>query len=186
MAGEILYRAFRTRGVYANMDAFRRVVGEGMQQTVFPKIVKGLEGQIEHWDVDDQFLEFLPVKLISEAGISIKVFPRGPGVKLWKFKSFGTKEHKVRVKKTHTMRHHRFKRYKPALALPNPGVKRGFGPAPFAPGTVGFRHEVVVPAMAGQFFEKRVADDYKANRQFSRDMEKIVRKAVRAAQKEGN
>jgi len=163
------------------MPAFRRVVGEGMASVIYPALVTQLEDKVSHWKIE---VKFLMTKTLNEKGISVKAFPSGKGAKYWRFRSYGTAEHTVRVKKLNTMRHWPFKRYKPALALPGKGVIRGLGPAPFSPGTVAFRHQVVVRAMPGLFFEKQVALEYKD--EFRRHMENIVRRGVTAAQREGS
>ncbi len=166
--------------MYASMDAFRRVLDDGMTNIVYPKIASRLEAKVEHWEIE---VKMLMTKRVDEKGITIKAFPSGKGARLWRFKSFGTRMHTVRVKKLYTMRNWKFKSYKPALALPFKGVRRGFGPAPFQPGTLGFRYNVIVPKRPGVFFEKQVAAEY--NKEFRRDTENIVRRAVRAAQREG-
>jgi len=177
MGGVVYFRAFRTRGVYANMPAFRRVVGEGMVKTVFPKMQKRLLAKITHWKVE---VKFLMTKLINEEGVSVKAFPSGVGAKYWKWATRGTKGHTIKVKKKHTQKLHRFKRYKPALGIPPKGAR--VRSALRAAG-IAFRYQLFVPARPGKFFEKQVAKEY--NPEFRRDMENIIRRAVRAAQKEG-
>jgi len=177
MGGVVYWRAFRTRGVYANMPAFRRVVGEGMVKTVFPKIQKRLLAKITHWKVE---VKFLMTKLINEEGISVKAFPSGVGAKYWKWATRGTKGYVIKVKKKHTQKLHRFKRYKPALGIPPKGAR--VRSALRAAG-IAFRYQLFVPPRPGKFFEKQVAKEY--NPEFRRDMENIIRRGVRAAQKEG-
>lgn len=177
MGGVIYFRAFRTRGVYANMSAFRRVVGEGMTATVFPKIQKRLQAKVAHWKIE---VKFLMTKIINEKGITVKAFPSGTGAKYWKWATRGTKGHTIRVKKKHTQKFHKFKRYKPALGIPPKGAR--MNPALRAAG-IAFRYQLFVPARPGKFYEKQVALEY--NLEFRRDMENIVKRGVRAAQREG-
>lgn len=177
MGGAIYWRAFRTRGVYANMAAFRRVIGEGMVQTVFPKIEKRLQAKVVHWKVE---VKFLMTKVINEQGIAVKAFPSGTGAKYWKWNTLGVHARTITVKKQFTQKLHKFKRYKPALGIPPKGAR--VRSALRAAG-ITFRYSLKWPGIVPKYYEKQVADEYRPG--FQRDMENIVRRAVTAAQREG-
>lgn len=175
-------RVWRTRGVYANTAAFRRVINKGMINEVAPLLEASMQKRVATWKEPPQFkaLHFVTAK-----GIRLKMIPLGPGAQKWKWVSWGVKGRWRSVKKTSTFRG--YKGYRPALRLRRYAPRTfpgGFFSGPgLKYGPVAYRRRVWWPGITPRYFEKDIINEFR--RTYYRVLENIVRRAVRRAQREG-
>lgn len=182
----VQYRTFRTRGVFSNKQAFRREIENAMTGRVVPLVTSDLQDIAQDLNLP---LTFDPQVKIDEDGISLNFAPQGPRkvVGIWYAVSGGTKRHAIPTKPRPTRRG--VGNYKPALFLAryaprtSPTLRGSYGgPGQYISNPV-YRHHVMHPGIKPRYFERSVA--YNVRKDFYKIMENALRRAVRAAQKEG-
>ena len=176
------YHYFRTRGVYANIGAFQKVLAEAMSKEVVPMIASYAYETVEGWLEPPVFEQFLTV---DRDGIEAGVVPTGPGAQKWNWIDRGVKGRRQRVARPARAGYKpaiRFHRYYP---FTTPGWKFGgagvaSGRAVFVSGVRGYWWPGIAPRnFTGYILEK-------SRPEFRRLMENALRRAVRAAQREGS
>lgn len=178
----LIYRAFRTRGVYANYDAFRDQIALGMTRDVFPLVGRAMSARVENWKHKPNFS---PEHWVSEKGIFLEAIPVGPNAKYWEWVSGGVKGHWITVKNRPTRSGK--KGYKPKLRMykytPKTTVGGGYGgPGTYQP-PARFATRVWWPGIEPRDFESYIVEEVKPD--FRRFMENAARRGVRRMQREG-
>jgi hypothetical protein len=174
------FRAFRTRGRFIDIAAFRRTVFRWMQDTVAPEIIRECRARVANWYTPPEFEAKASMDL---TGIRVHVYPVGPGSDNWRRVSRGVEGHWIKVRKKHTFR--RFKKYKPALRLNRykpktlPSGPYGFDSKRIAP--TGYRQKVWWTGIRPRHFEEYIASTLQF--WYRRDAENMMRRAVRVAQR---
>lgn len=179
---QLYFRAFRTRGVYANIPAFRREFARTFQTKVGPGLAAANAKQVAHWKVAPGFA----IKHdTSAAGISVFVYPKGPAAKVWYWHVKGVKGRTIRPKR------HRQPKYRFRTKGRSPRTKgRGRRPTRAAlrfrgrSGEILFRNKVFWKGIRPKPYPQNAANEYTPT--FYRLMENTARRAVRAAQREGS
>lgn len=175
------FRYFRTRGVYANQEAFVRVLKNAMDNEIGRLMLNYCYRVVENWDELPQFRKHLTVtELMVSAGISV----HGPGGDKWMWVSRGVPGRFIKPSRAAGFG------YKPALMFPgpkywphtSPGWR--FGGAGRFQGKPRFSKGHWWPGIKPRHFEAYVREQSRS--EFRRLMENAARRAVRAAQREGD
>ena len=181
----IYIRRFRTRGVYADVSAFRKETVNSLRRDIDPMIVRELDAIVADWD---NKVTFQVTQTVSAEGITTNVYPTGPGAEIFNMVSRGTKGHTISVVKQSTYRG--YKGYRPALWVrryaprTSPHVAGAFGgPGQFTNAGV-YRRTVYHKGAAPRNFERYVV--LKVRDDFYKFLENALRRAVRRAQREGS
>jgi len=176
----IYFRAFRTRGVYADYPAFREQMYFGLQE-VRHGLVPMFEKTCSHWKKQPTFLSMWN---ITQKGISVDIVPAGDAAPLWWWHNNGVAGRTIRPKR------HRQPRQR---ILAEPRVGRGgrvhrMRTAPRATlrfrgrgGEWVYRRSVEWKGLLRQNWTGKIATEY--NPEFRRIMENAARRGVRAAQR---
>ena len=176
----ILYRKIRSRRLYANVDAFRRVTKSGMVSDVVPVVNKALAKRVRDWKVS---LGFGYSITINAQGTALHVFPEGSGARYWRWVSLGVAGHPIRPRPGRVGKGGR----PPALSIYRYRAKTGVGNR-YGMGSwrrfQGYASYIPWwPGIAARNFEVHAANELRP--EYRRLMENILRRAVRAAKREG-
>lgn len=183
----IYYRKLKSRGVYANVAAFRRTIVEGTIQEVVPMTTKALKARTTGWAYTPDFQYKVDVE---PTGIFTHVFPSGWGEQYWTWVSLGVKGHPIyprrKYSKGFTPRSRKSGKYPAALSIysytpfTTPGGGYGGAGQRYF---VGYRRFVPWwPGIRPRNFEQHVAKELRP--EYLRLMRNMVRRAVRAARRE--
>lgn len=173
-------RSFATRGVYADIQAFRDAIRDGFRKEIHPEVEAVANEITADWKVSPRWDHY---EDITPRAIVEYLYPVGRGSDAWRWVSHGVPGRLIVVKKTWT--HRGIGNYKPTLKLQRyyphtrPGGYWG-GPGMYY-GEPAYRQAVWWPGIAPRNFEWHIArevDHIAAS-------ERIVRRAVRAAQRQG-
>jgi len=175
-------RFFRTRGVYASVDAFREAIEDGANDLLFPMVENAARRVTSHWRVDLEWDQYVS---IDSRAIVHWMYPAGRGANAWRWVSLGVPGRLIVAKKTSTFRG--TGKYKPALKLQRyrPFTRPGgyWGGPGVRYGPVGYRQAVwwtgIAPRNLEYALAQLVLQDHIAI------SERIVRRAVIAAQRQG-
>lgn len=178
------YRSFRTRGVYINYNAFRKTLAEGYRTELFPLVVREAHAITDGWAVQVDWDQDI---IMDAHGITHNMYPSPgtPGERIWNWLTNGVAGHMIVVRKRQTYRG--VGEYKPALKLRRyrpftaPGGFWG-GPGSYY-GPTGYRQAVWWTGIAARNFEEQLG--VKIAPEYVKITEKWMRRAVKAAQKEG-
>lgn len=179
---KLIYRAFRTRGVYLRYSTFRATIKQELEGPIATLIKKSLNKYTTNWKTRPG-MEVGAI--IARKGITLSVLPFGPGVENWRRVSWGVNGHWIQVKKHRTFRG--FKKYKPALRLrryrptTTPGGRWG-GPGHYS-SAVAYRQRVWWPGIFPRNFEERTYRE--VTPEVRRRLENAARRGIRRARREG-
>jgi hypothetical protein len=174
----ILFRPFRTRGVYIDADAFRREIVKEFRSNIGPDLVSMHNETVTHWKVQPVFDARLSV---TSAGIGVDIVPTGDPAQLWWWHVEGVPARTIRPR-----RHRQPKRYYRAKGQRHGGRGRGRRPRAAAlkfTGREGFpvyRRSVEWKGIAAMRHPERIAKRYLNT--FRRRCENAARRGIRAAQ----
>jgi hypothetical protein len=175
-------RFFRTRGVYASVDAFRDAIEDGASDLLFPMVERAARRVTSSWRVDLEWDQYVS---IDSRAIVHWIYPTGRGANVWKWVSQGVPGRLIVAKKSSTFLGKG--KYKPALKLQRykPFTRPGgyWGGPGIRYGAVGYRQAVYWTGIAPRNLEYSLAglvlEDH------IRISEQIATRAVRAAQRQG-
>lgn len=176
---QVYFRKFRSRRIYANMAAFRRVIAEGFRAEIAPPLVQLHQAQIAHWKKQ---LPFDAAHETTPAGVAVEIIPRGPLARLWYWHTFGVKGRVIQPRRHRAVGRALRPTGRPAghrTGRPKRAALRFVGPT----GEVVYARRVVWKGIKPRHYPERVAQAFRP--QFYKLMESIVRRAVTAAKREG-
>ena len=166
-------RVIRGRKKFANYPQVRKVLGAALDNEVKPHFVQRFEMVVANWKHKPGFQAR---KYITADAIRLAVYPTGPNAQIWECVSFGTRPHKIRVRRAKTLA---FLwggpgSYKPKTSPPG---KFG-GPGSVSGGVMHFPVAVNHPGNEPREFEKTIADDERD--WYNRTEENAWRRAIRS------
>jgi len=176
----IYFRAFRTRGVYADYPAFREQINTGIRIVGFD-LAGRFDKTCSHWRKRPSFGIMHET---TEKGVAVDIIPSGPVAPLWWWHNNGVEGRTIRPKR------HRQPRQR---QLAQPRVGRGgrvrrMRVAPRAVlrfrgrgGEWVYRRSVEWKGLIAQNWTEKIATEY--NPTFRRVMENAARRGARAAQR---
>jgi len=173
---QIHCRQVRSRGLRPDWDEVIKVVADGMDREVKPKILSYFFRIVAHWKEEDR-PGFKATKRITRDYIKLYVFPTGPNKNIWKWVSVtGCKARDIVVRKAKWLR---FRWAGPGsykARTDKSGHYKGPGEA-FGP--IIRRFVVDWPGFDPRNFEKHIARW--TLKWYRRTMEKLFKKGIRAA-----
>lgn len=176
----LVFREFRTRGVYTDFAAFRRTLAEEMTSRILPQYVSLAEEITANWYHQPTFTV---ASAVQPDGVRGWMIPVGPGAANWHRVSRGVKGHWITVKKPFTFR--RFKGYKPALRLNRYAPKTypggGYGGIGQRKPPTAYRRKVWWPGITPRHFEEYMFE--RLAPQTRRLLENATRRAIRASRR---
>lgn len=187
---QVYFRQFRTRGVYASYPAFRRVLSNEFQSRIGPDIIKLHDLTTVDWK---RRPEFKATMKVDQSGISVRVFPEenDPVAKIWYSLNKGVpgrvirpnpSRRRVRITARKRKLGRKYRRNTKVIGrLRRPMALRFKG----ASGEDVYRSVIYNwPGIRARRYTFKIAREY--NPVFIRLMENAMRRAVRAAQREGS
>lgn len=175
----LYFRKFRSRRIYANVGAFRRVIAAGFRAEIAPPLVKLHLEQIAHWKKRPPFEA---AHEVTPAGVAVEIIPQGPLARLWYWHTFGVKGRIIQPRRHRAVGRALRPTGRPAghrTGRPKRAALRFIGSS----GDVVYARRVKWKGIRARRYPQRVAQAFRP--QFYKIMENIVRRAVRAAQREG-
>ena len=157
----IAYRAHRSRRKFMQHAKVKKELGKVIDGEVKTDLLAEFDKRVKNWKKKP---EFKARKIIRVNDIKVNVFPAGEHKDIWKYVSFGTVPHKIRVKNAATL----------AFLWGGKGsynAKTGTGDvygkaSSVTGGTWRFPLVVDHPGTEAREFEKHIREDYKP--EFSR------------------
>lgn len=160
------FRIFRTRGVYANIDAFKRAIADTIDSEFGPLIIGALEETTADWKRAPSWDTQLSV---TSEGISWGAYPYGDADWIWRGIDQG-------------VRADRIIRPRRARSAVNP-LKPAALELPPRAGKPIYQYRVHWRGIYPRFWSDRIVYDYTS--EFQRICELGARRGVQAAQREG-
>ncbi len=183
----VYYRAFRTRGVFANVPAFRDEMLKWMDGQARNTILFAARRRTFRWKAD---IKFDVRSHLSSAAIFSDLVVEGSGARFWFYVSRGVSWPEGRyiyAKRRYSPRGLKRGHYYPAtlrLARYHPRTKAGGvygGAGRYA--KAAYRQAVWWPGIEPRNFEQDILDEM--GPQLRRGAENAARRAIRRAQREG-
>lgn len=183
---QVYFRVVRTRGVYASYPAFRRVISNEFQNRIGPDLIKLHDLTTANWKKRPKFKA---VHAISQAGVNIVVYPEESGAKIWNLLNVGVAGRTIRPnpsrrrlsitarKRKMGSQYRRNTKVIGRLKRPMALKFKGRG------GEDVYRYSVEWKGIKARQYTAKIAKEYSPI--FYRRMENVMRRAVRAARREG-
>ncbi len=160
-----------------------------MKSTIGPKLKGSLLARVANWSV---VVEIALEQTIEERGITVYAYPTGEGARFWNYVSRGVPGHPIYPRRQWSTRGS-YKGYTWGRSRRRAALRLHHYRPMTRPGNVfgqpkwrqfsGFRPYVAWwPGITPRLFEENVAEEL--NPWYRRQMENIVRRAVRAAKRE--
>ena len=181
----LLYRYFRTRGVYANIQVFREVMLRTLRGKVAPLLRRTAQGQVRDWNNPPDFVTSVG---LDHLGSRASLRAEGKYAAKWFWVNNGVPGRFIRPRNRPTVSG--YKRYKPALRF-SVGPTRFAAVPPVLRGVLGsgaFHRSVFSmghwwPGIRARRMDVRIYNTTVGP--FRKIMENAARRAVRAAQRAG-
>ena len=186
---EVFFRSFRTRGVYANYSAYRRVMTDEFQNNIGPDLLKLHDLTTAKWKKRPEFDAKMEV---TQQGISITVSAnRNDSISMiWNALNKGLpgrtirpnpSRRRVRIARRKRRLGAKYRRNTRAIGrLRRPTALKFTGRG----GEIVFRKSVEWKGIQSRRFTEKIAKEYRSI--YLHRMENANRRAVRAAQREGS
>lgn len=163
-----------TRGLYASVEAFRRVINAEYKNHIGPELARDCTNVVSHWKKRPDFeVEYQT----SQVSVWVDVIPTGPVAKLWWWHVRGVEGRTIRP---------RIHRQPPNRMLSRKRRRTASRATLRFMGREGrhvYRRKVFWKGIRPKPYPQMAADAYRPT--FLRRNENALRRAVRAAQKEG-
>jgi len=171
---QVYMRYFRTRGLYANVRAFRRVINAEYRNHIGPGLARANAEVVSKWKKKP---DFEVSHKVTKEGIRVDVIPTGPVAKLWWWHVRGVEGRTIRPRVHRQPPNRMLSRKRRRTA--SRATLRFMG----REGRWVYRRKVFWKGIRPKPYPQMAAKAYRPT--FLRRNEKMLRRAVRAAQREG-
>jgi hypothetical protein len=180
---EVIFSAFRTRGVYVDYNAFVRTIDQGFRSDIAPDLVSLCNHTVSHWKKQP---EFVPEVETTEDGVSVAIRVQGDASKIWFYLNYGVEGHTIKPNPARRWKRikARYRKMKGEYVRDPRVIGRMREPMALKFKGIGgedvYRKSVEWKGIEPRDYIGEIGREY--NDTFRRKIENIKRRAVRAAQ----